>query len=166
MITSNRKVKFSFAKLQKSWRTGKRPLSLTIVGSPEDNQLCVVETLDKYLEKAKPTRLDKTQVVFGFRKPYKNTVSRTISDWIKKLLTLANIGTSVYKGHSTRLVSTSNGNIKDLSLVDVLKRGSWSNKSTWQRFYNEEFVSTEEAFQKALLKKHLQKSTLKEDGEA
>lgn len=78
MITSNRKVKFSFAKLQKSWRTGKRPLSLTIVGSPEDNQLCVVETLDKYLEKAKPTRLDKTQVVFGFRKPYKNIVSRTI----------------------------------------------------------------------------------------
>ena len=79
--------------------------------------------------------------------------SSTISGWIKKVLTLANVDTGVYKAHSTRSASTSNANLKGLSLADVLKRGSWSNKSTWQKFYNKEVISTEEAFQNVILNK-------------
>ena len=69
MVTSNRNVKSSFVKLHKSWCIGKPPPSLTIVGFPEDTQLCVVQT-DKYLEITKDGRLDKSKIVFGFCKPY------------------------------------------------------------------------------------------------
>ena len=34
-----------------SFVKGKPPLSITIIGFSEDLQLCVIETLDKYLEK-------------------------------------------------------------------------------------------------------------------
>ena len=36
----------------------------------------------------------------------------------------------MYETYSPRSVSTLNANVKGLSLADVLKRGSWSNKST------------------------------------
>ena len=45
------------------------------------------------------------------------------------------IDTSTFKAHSTRSASTSQAGLQNASIVDILKRGSWSNKSTWQRFY-------------------------------
>ena len=46
MTKGNDKVAFYFAKLHMSWRKGKPLPSLTIIGFPEDSQLCVNETLD------------------------------------------------------------------------------------------------------------------------
>ena len=46
MTKGDNKVTFYFAKLHKCWRKDKLPPSLTIIGFPEDPQLCVIETLD------------------------------------------------------------------------------------------------------------------------
>ena len=40
--------------------------------------------------------------------------------------------------------------LSGLSLSDILKRGSWSNKTTWERFYNKPILTFEEKFQKAV----------------
>ena len=45
------------------------------------------------------------------------------------------IDTSTFKAHSTRSASTSQAGLQNASIEDILKRGSWSNKSTGQRFY-------------------------------
>ena len=50
MTKRDNKVTFYFTKLHDSWRKGKPPPSLTIIGLPEDSQLCVIETLDTYLD--------------------------------------------------------------------------------------------------------------------
>lgn len=63
----------------------------------------------------------------------------TVLGWIKILLTSANIDTSVYEAYLTRSASTSNSNTTCLSVTNLLKRGSWSNKSFWQKFYNKPF---------------------------
>lgn len=53
LVKSNSNVKFIFTKLRKSWHTARQHLLLTIVGFPENPQLCVAEILDKYLEMTK-----------------------------------------------------------------------------------------------------------------
>ena len=85
-------------------------------------------------------------MLLSFQKPYKEVVSSTISGWLKKVLRLAKIDNDIYKAHSTRSASTSNVKLKGLSLSDILRRKSWSRKSTWQRFYNKDIAFPEENF--------------------
>ena len=62
-------------------------------------------------------------------------VRSTISEWIKHVLSEANIETEIFKGYSTRSASTSNAGLAGISVTDILETGSWSNASTWQRFH-------------------------------
>ena len=133
MVNAGDKVTFHFNKLHKSWRKGKPPPSLTVYANSPDKQLCMVQTLNRYLEMTKdrgdPSR---TQLLLSYRKPYNEIASSTVSGWIKKVLQLANMDTNVYKGHATRPASTSKVNLKELALSDILHRGSWWRASTWQ----------------------------------
>lgn len=58
-----------------------------------------------------------------------------------------------FSGHSTRSASTSKAEISGLSIKDILDRGSWSNESTWQKFYHKEVVSNSEIFQGGVFNK-------------
>ena len=155
MINTDDKVTFNFHKLHKGWRKGKPPPSLTVYAYSPDKQLCVVHTLNRYLEMTKNRRgPSKTQLLLSYRKPYKEIASSTVSGWIKKVLQSANVETNVFKGHFTRSASTSKTNLKGQALSDILHRGSWSRASTWQKFYNNQIrrEKPEEKFQHALLK--------------
>ena len=60
------------------------------------------------------------------------------------------IDTNLFTTHSTRTASTSKSEVKGLSLEDILKQGTWLNKSTRQKHYHK-FVSVESAqFQKPI----------------
>ena len=78
-------------------------------------------------------------------------VSSTISGWLKNILREAGIDTKIFKGHSTRSASTSKAELKGLSVTDILERGSWTNTSTWQPFYNRQVESTAEKYQSKVL---------------
>ena len=52
----------------------------------------------------------------------------------------------MHKADSPRSASTSNANVKSLSQADVPKRGSWLNKSIWQKFYNKELLHQTKPF--------------------
>ena len=127
--------------------------SFTVYAYSPDKQLCVVQTLNRYLEMTKDRRdPSRTQLLLSYRKPYKEIASSTVSGWIKKVLQLANVDTNVFKGHSTRSASTSKVNLKGLALSDILHRESWSRASTWQKFYDNQIIPPEEKFQHAFLK--------------
>ena len=79
MAKGDNKVASYFAKLDKSWRKGKPPPSLTIIGFPEDPQLCIIETLDTYLDRSKDRKLGKSQLLLSFQKPYKEVVLVVLS---------------------------------------------------------------------------------------
>ena len=61
------KVTFYFAKLRKSWRKGKPPASLTIIGFPKDPHLCVIEILDTYLDRTKDRKFGKSKLLLSFQ---------------------------------------------------------------------------------------------------
>ena len=57
---------------------------------------------------------------------------------------------NLFTAHSTRGASTSKAKVKDSSLEDILRRGNWSNKSTWQKHYHK-FISNESSqFKKSI----------------
>ena len=68
MTKGDNKVTFYFAKLHKSCCKGKPPPSLTIIGFPEDPQLCVIETLDTYPDRTKDEKAWKILLVIEFSK--------------------------------------------------------------------------------------------------
>ena len=62
---------------------------------------------------------------------------------------------NILKGHSTRAASTLVATISDLSLCEILERGSWSSASTWQRFYIKHIIPITVAnFQNSISMKH------------
>ena len=62
------------------------------------------------------------------------------------------IDTDTFTAHSTRSASTSKAGLQGASIKDILKQGPWSNKSTWQRFYNKNIVVEGQIFEKMVFK--------------
>ena len=55
----------------------------------------------------------------------------TISDWLKNILKSPGINVLLFTAHSTRSATTSKPSASDfLSMIKILERGTWSNKST------------------------------------
>ena len=131
MTKGNNKVTFYFAKLHKIWGKGKPSASFKPLFFLKINNYGVIKTLHTYLSRTKDRRFGKSQVLLSFQRLYMEVIS-SISRWVEKVLKLEKIDTDTYKAHSTRLASASDVKLKDLSLADILKRGSWSRKSTWQ----------------------------------
>ena len=66
----------------------------------------------------------------------------TISRWLKEVLRLSGIDTSVFGGHSTRGASTSCLARRGASMVQILSAGDWTNLGTFQRFYDRTLADT------------------------
>ena len=112
----------------------------------DDEKLCVVACIDEYVERSAPWRIQgQNQLLLSHMRPYKEVQSSTIANWVKLVLKMAGIDTSLYKAHSCRSASTSKAKVLGISLKDILKRGQWSGASTWQRHYNKEIVNTRES---------------------
>ena len=45
------------------------------------------------------------------------------------MLKLAGVYVDIFKGHSTRVASTSNATVSSISLCEILESGSWSSAS-------------------------------------
>ena len=77
-----------------------------------------------------------SQLLVSFIKPHNAVAKSTVAGWVKQILIMSGINTDIFRPSG-------------LSLSDILKRGSWSNKTTWERFYNKPILTFEEKFQKA-----------------
>ena len=153
MTRTDNRYQFTFHKLHKSWRRGKPPPTIEFYGFKEDKELCIVTTLDEYLNRTRTwhNNESKTQLLLSHVKPHAEVTSSTVSRWLKHVLKEAGINVDIYKGHSTRAASSIKAALVGLSISDILKRGSWCNESTWQKFYNKPIVSPEERFQNIVL---------------
>ena len=91
-----------------------------------------MSALDEYLNGIEEWRKvnNKTQVLLSYIQSHK-VVPSTISDWLKNILKSPGINVSLFTAHSTRSATTSKPSASDfLSMIKILERGTWSNKST------------------------------------
>lgn len=124
-------------------RKGRPPLSVELFPSSDNLKLCVVRTIKSYLQATKERRTKKGQKQLHLSRNVPRWKKFTVAGWIKSILGLSGIDKSAITAF-TRSASTSTGKVKGLFMVDILKWGSWSSKSTWQTHHHK-FVPNESA---------------------
>ena len=151
MIKTSEYYEFRFHKLHKSWRKGEFSPSLKIYAFPSDKALGVVAALDCYLERSSMWREENqiSQLLVSFIKLHNAVAKSTVAGWVKQILIISGVNNDIFKPHSTRSLSSSHARLSGLSLSVILKRRSWFNKITWEKFYNKPILTFEEKFQKA-----------------
>ena len=151
-VKTEEKYIFSFNKLTKVCRRSKSQPTLSFHEFEQDKSLCVVSLLDTYIERSKAWRQDqqKGQLLLSFVKPHNEVVKSTISGWIKEVLKQSEINVEHFKAHSTRSASSSKVQMSGLPVEQILKRGNWSSKSTWQKFYIKN-IEEDKTFEQAVL---------------
>ena len=113
-----------------------------------NKKLCVVHTMNYYIKQTEKFR--KSNQLLVSYKTFKEVSSSTIARWLKEVLHLAGIDTSIFKAHSYRSASTSAAFSCGISLNDVLNTANWTNANTFYRFYNRE---TRDSFSRIVLSK-------------
>jgi hypothetical protein len=104
----------------------------------ECENLCVLRCLQCYIARTSSFRpvmgpTTHNQLLISFHIPHRPVKSCSIARWIRSILGSAGIDTAVFKGHSTRLASTSKARAGPLE--EVIKMADWSGTSTFTRFY-------------------------------
>ena len=150
MTRNEEKCIFGFSKITKGCRQNKPRPEIAFVQFLQDPMLCVCKTLDYYVDRTKVIRGKITPLLISHIKPHRKVVVCTVSRWLKEALKLAGIDTSTFTGHSTRAASTSKAKVTGVSIQDIVKRGHWSNKSTFTKHYNRDIVP-ESCFQNGVL---------------
>ena len=90
-----------------------------------------------------------SQLLVSFIKLHNAVAKSTVAGWVKQILIISGVNNDIFKPHSTRSLSSSHARLSGLSLSVILKRRSWFNKITWEKFYNKPILTFEEKFQKA-----------------
>ena len=126
-------------------RTHQQPLTLSRY---ENKELCVVYTMNKYIEKTQPMRGNIKSLWLTTTSPTKEAKKDTVSNWIRSILQRA--GLSQYGPHSLRSSGTSKAATM-LPIDSILKAGGWTKESTFARFYQKP-IHTYEGLDKAILK--------------
>ena len=127
---------FTLTKLTKTRKPGSNLPVIKYFKFSEDLAICVCYTIDAYLERTRNWRKGESQLLLSHIAPHKRVSTDTVSRWIKQILNLAGIDTTVFKAHSTRAAAVSKAHQEGISVSEIMKNACWTNESTFQRFYN------------------------------
>ena len=130
-------VLFVIPRLTKSRRNGP-PLQAFYPEFTANPKLCPLQTLRSYEQRSKDLRhKDSPKNLFiSVKKPHKPVKPITIGHWIKNVMKLSGIDTTLFSAHSTRGAATSKAKSVGLPVGEILKAANWSSSSTFCRFYN------------------------------
>jgi hypothetical protein len=119
------RVIFRLTKLLKHSRPGVHQKPIDLKSYP-DQALCVVKCLEVYIPRTAHLRdCDSDTLLISFMKPYHRVSTDTIARWIKTVMRLAGIDTSIFKAHSTRSASTSAATKLGVPLQDIMSSAGW-----------------------------------------
>lgn len=133
MSVSDVKVCFVPVELTKSDRPARPYREIVFHAYPDHSSICVVRHIKEYLRRSQsPVRSKKFFLSFKNQKP---VVSATLARWLKLVMELSGIDTSVFKAHSHRGAAASAALRKGLSLNELLRLADWASARTFQTFY-------------------------------
>ena len=95
---------------------------------------CVYTTLEEYLRRTDAIRKS-PHLWVSLVKPHKAIGRQTLSRWLKDLLKLAGIDTSVFTAHSTRMASTSKAKAMGVGIHTIIKTAGWKSDTNFRKFY-------------------------------
>ena len=152
MLIGKSSYTFVISSLVKQSRPGfKGPIMKMQTYAP-DRRICPVTTLKEYLKRTEDIRGDSDELFISFVKPHKPVSRDSIRRWIKNVMELAGVDTSIFKPHSTRHASTSCALSSGMSIDNILENAGWSNSKVFAKYYNRE-VKEESHYAEAILSK-------------
>lgn len=113
-------------------------------------KLCIVDTLDCYLERTSKFRKS-NQLLLCYAKPHGPAAKATISRWVKEIMKTAGINVEVFKPHSTRSAATSAASTAGIPMDEILKTAGWRTSSVFAKFYNKPLLGAEDSFANSIL---------------
>jgi len=143
---------FSFGKPTKTDKPGRKRSPLKFLPFEENKALCVCTCIENYLSRSSSWRDGReNQLLLSYVKPHIPVKSATVSRWLTCILKDSGIDVNIFSGHSTRSASTSKAKACGVPMKEILKRGHWSNITTFEKYYSKEIGSDETNFQKSIL---------------
>jgi hypothetical protein len=136
----------------KHTKPGKHLAPIDLLAFPEEEKLCVVKTLEAYLQRTEQHRTQYSQVLLSYIKPFKPVSKDTIARWVKLVLRSAGIDVKKYSAHSCRASSTSSCKAKGLTMKAIMEAAGWSNAGTFATFYEKPVDIVSQNFGSVLLK--------------
>ena len=109
---------------------------------PDDQLLCPVSCLDRYLTVSQQWRSSgQSQLLLAVNAPHAPVSTSTVSRWLKDALKLCGVDASTFSGHSTRSTSASAAAESGVNMQVVLAAGDWSGQSTFLSHYRPQAIS-------------------------
>ena len=135
------KYVFTIGEKLKTTKPGRHLEPIELVAYKQDESLCVVSHIKRYLYITKELRGHNCQLLIRFIKPHNPVSNSTIGKWVKSILDNAGIDVTKFSGNSARPAATSYGTKTGLTLQEILKAGGWSNAQTFGTYYNKPIES-------------------------
>ena len=146
---------FTLTGMTKQSRAGNITKEMFFNRFTEDESICPVTTALHYIQRTESLRLTTSgskQIKFfiSWIKPHFSVTSSSIARWLKTVLTLAGMDTSIFKAHSTRGASVSAAKNMGVTTKEILETANWSTESVFQKYYYKQVHSS--TFSDAVLK--------------
>ena len=130
-------VKFRIKSLLKQSRPNYHLHELQIKGYAPDRRMCIISVLKEYLKRTVALRPpDSDNLLISYVKPFKAVSRDTISRWVKTILGLSGVDTSIFSAHSTRAASTTDAKGMHVPLSTIMRTAGWSTTSTFSKYYD------------------------------
>ena len=147
-------ISFELRKRTKTCRPGSKIPILTFDSFDTDPNLCVVSCINEYVSRTLSWReindtIDRSWLLISFVKPHHPIAACSVARWLKEVIKKSGINSALFTGHSTRSASTSKAKRIGLSAKEIIDQASWTNESTYMRFYCKPVPSNN--FQQAVL---------------
>ena len=132
---SNRSIAIKIDEIQKHSTRGKSFEMIEVTPYDNDSGVCVIKTLKEYLERTTDISNAGDHLLCSYCPPYRRVGIPTIGRWTKTVMAKAGIDISMFKAHSTRSASASALACAGVPLQEILRKGAWSDESTFRHFY-------------------------------
>ena len=151
MVLDRDNCKFTIVELLKTSKPGRHMSELVVKAYLPDNRLCPIACVSEYVKRTSTIRKECDQLLLSFQKPHKPVSTDTISRWLKEVLAMSGIDTTVYKGHSTRSASSSAAEKNKVPLSTIMENAGWFNAETFRKFYSRPVTPPKENYGQLLL---------------
>ena len=135
LTLSDHALKIRFGDPLKTTRPGFHQEEIKILAFAPNRQLCLVTAMKCYLQLTKKLRGQETSLLITTQKPFKGASRDTISRWVRLVMKMAGLDTTVFTPHSVRGASTSAAYRAKVPIQTILKTAGWTRESTFSKYY-------------------------------
>ena len=129
---------------------------VSISAFPGDKRVCPVNYLKAYLSRTEKLR-NSRKIFISTTTPHEAASLSTMTRWIKNILNLAGIDTTVFSTGSTRAAAANAADRAGVPLQTIMAKAAWQTPTTFNKWYKKPLTqSSDKTYQKAILSKSSQ----------